>query len=472
MSAPARTQRPIDVLKNLPSNIEAEKSFLGSVFIDNGVLDREILIPEDFRLESHRRIYMAVKELWEGRIPIDPVILSDLLDKKEWSRHTGGFEYLDELSIVVPTAANAPHYARILREQTALRKSKILNAQHAQAIDEGDLEKVERIERKMAEREDPGESDPSIDAAALSPVPPREHIVKDWIPRGIAIALHGPPGTGKSVFLTNMTVAVAGGQAFYGMETLPGRVMYVSNEWADNDEISRIWYEKTREIPHGRLALEPSRPLLEWVSTEKDGHRKSEWIFTAQGRKILRKIEKMRPDLIVFDTVLGLCSGVEQLNNAMTYELGDLLQKQVASKFNAALIAVAHTNQASTKESLESRLHYEAMAGGNGLPGAVRMTIGLTKVRASDFGKEAEKLSRDLVAVGSSKFNVEGFRPHWTNNRPGFFAWGRSGLELDPNPVSALIRKEKNKETEPIKFMTEGAVIGEKGGDDENFLPF
>lgn len=472
MSAPARTQRSIDVLRSLPANIEAEKSFLGSVFLDNGILDREILTPDDFRLESNRRIYMTMLELWGDRIPIDPVILSDRLERKDWSRHTGGFGYLDELSIVVPTAANASHYARILREQTALRKSKILNAQHAQAIEDGDLEAVERIERKMAEREEPGESDSSIDASALSPVPPREHIVKDWIPRGIAIALHGPPGTGKSVFLTNMTVAVSSGKPFYGIETFSGRVMYVSNEWADNDEISRIWYEKTREIPHGRLALEPSRPLLEWVSTEKDGHRKSEWVFTAQGRKILRKIEKMRPDLIVFDTVLGLCSGVEQLNNAMTYELGDLLQKQIASKFNTALVAVAHTNQASTKESLESRLHYEAMAGGNGLPGAVRMTIGLTKVRASDFGKESGDLSRDLVAVGSSKFNVEGFRPYWTNNRPGFFAWGRSGLELDPNPVSALIRKEKNKETEPIKFMKEVAVMGEKGGDDENFLPF
>ena len=66
MTAPAKVRRPIDVLKALPANIEAEKSFLGSVFLDNGVLSREILTPEDFRLESHRRIYMAMCELWEG----------------------------------------------------------------------------------------------------------------------------------------------------------------------------------------------------------------------------------------------------------------------------------------------------------------------------------------------------------------------------------------------------------------------
>ena len=470
MSAPAQTRRPIDVLKNLPSNIEAEKAFLGSAFLNSGVLDREILTPEDFRLEANRRIYMAMLELWEDRIPIDPVVLSDLLKKKNWIRHTGGFDYLDELSIIVPTSANASHYAQILKEQTALRKAKILNAQQAQAIEEGNLDEIERIAQEMAEKIGE-ESNPSIDATDLVAAPPRENIVKDWIPRGIAIALHGPPGTGKSVFLTNMAVAVASGQSFYGLESFPGCVLYVSNEWADREEVSRIWYPKTRNLKTGQLALEPSGPLLEWVSIEKDGQRKGEWVFTRKGREILRKIEKMRPDLIVFDTILGLCSGIEQLNNAMTYSLGDLLQKEIASKFNAALIAVAHTNQASSKESLESRLHYEAMAGGNGLPGAVRMTIGLTKVRASDFGKDVA-LSRDLVAIGSSKYNVAGFRPYWTEKGPGFFFWGHAGLELDLDLDSAIIHKEENKKEKPIKSGTARAVPEEKGGDDDNFLPF
>ena len=467
MSAPARRPRPVEVLRDLPAHIEAEKSFLGSVFIKDSILDQEILTPDDFYLDSHKKIYETMLDLWEERVPIDPVTLSDRLEKKGWDGLTGGFPYLEDLSYIVPTGGNASHYARILKRKTALRKSKILNAQHAQAIEDGDLEAVERIERKMAEREETEHSDTSIDAAALSPVHHRAHIVKDWIPRGIAIALHGPPGTGKSVFLTKMTISVASGKPFYGLETASGRVMYVSNEWADNDEISRIWYEKTRGLAQGRLALEPSRTLLEWVSTEKDGHRKSEWGFTAQGRKILRKIEKMRPDLIIFDTVLGLCSGVEQLNNAMTYALGDLLQKQIATKFNAALILVAHTNQASGKETLQRRLHYEAMAGGNGLPGALLMSIGLTKVQTSDFGKNVEALNRlkqGLVAVGSSKFNIQGFKPLWTDSRPGFFSWGHSGLELDSNP---FCDEQMTKKKDSVVTVTE-----QKGGDDDNFLPF
>lgn len=471
MTSAAKVHRPVAVLRDLPIDINNEKNLI-SCLLQRPDLLRDESFPfsvEDFHFPPHRRIVRAMIELdGEGVIPDPGMVRNSLKDPQDQS-------YLDGLvEDLWANPSNARYYAEKLHE-VAVKRQALFDADKLQkAALSGVPDDIARVCAEIAKREEPGESDSSIDAAALSPVPPREHIVKDWIPRGIAIALHGPPGTGKSVFLKNMTVAIVGGQAFYGKETFSGRVMYVSNEWADNDEISRIWYEKTREILHGRLALEPSRPLLEWVSTEKDGHRKSEWIFTAQGRKILRKIEKMRPDLIVFDTVLGLCSGVEQLNNAMTYELGDLLQKQIASKFNAALIAVAHTNQASTKESLESRLHYEAMAGGNGLPGAVRMTIGLTKVRASDFGKEAEKLSRDLVAVGSSKFNVEGFRPYWTNNRPGFFAWGRSGLELDPDPLSAIVVgvSTPNKTTKKIPLTSMRGGKDEKGGSNGYQDPF
>jgi RecA-family ATPase len=260
-----------------------------------------------------------------------------------------------------------------------------------------------------------------------------------------------------------MSVAVASGQPFYGMKTFPGRVMYVSNEWSDEDEVCRIWYEKTRNIATGRIDLVRSGPLLEWGSVDAGGRRKNVWEFTRRGSQILRRLEHTNPDLIILDTVLGLCSGVEQLNNSMTYALGDLLQKEIGTKFGAALIAVAHTSQSSSKESLEQRLHYAAMAGGNGLPGALRMMIGLTKVQPSDFGTEAAGFSRNIVAVGSSKFNVDGFRPLWTNNEPGYFTWGQTGLEYDPNPYSAIIGS-----VEPAETRKEKAVL--KGGKSETYF--
>lgn len=452
MSAPAKVKRQIDA-RDLPIDIETEKNLIWCLLKKPELLRDESLVfsVEDFHLTSHKRIVQAMINLdADGIVPDRGMIETRLTDQsvKDYL-----FDLADGVYIVSPS--NAKSYASILK-RVAIKRQGISDSEKLfRAATTGEIEDIARIRAEIGKREEKEESTSSIDAADLCPAPPREHIVKDWIPRGVAIALHGPPGTGKSVFLTKMTVAVAGGLPFYGMETFPGRVMYVSNEWTDKEEVSRIWYPKTRNIKTGQLALEPSGPLLEWVSVEKSGQRKGEWVFTKKGRETLRKIEKMRPDLIIFDTILGLCSGVEQLNNAMTYSLGDLLQKEIATKFDAALILVAHTSQASSKESLTQRLNYEAMAGGNGLPGAVRMTIGLTKVRPDDFGKDVEALSKSLVAIGSSKYNVEGFRPCWTDNDPGFLAWGPTGLELESNPESAIIRKENPaKEEKGSRYAT------------------
>ena len=450
-------------LKDLPIDLESEKNLIWCLLRKPELLRDETLSfsVEDFHFSPHRRIIQALVDLdSDGMIP-DPGMISGRLGDQ------GDRDYLLDLRDELWAApANAHHYVEKLRE-VAIKRRAIFDADRLFRAAHLGLEDVAKVRGEIEKRRGECESDAdrivAIDAINLVAVPPREHIIQNLIPRGIAIALHGPPGTGKSVFLTKMTVSVASGQPFYGMETFPGRVMYISNEWSDEDEVCRIWYEKTRNIAAGRIDLVRSGPLLEWVSVDAGGRRKNVWKFTKRGSQILRRLEHTNPDLIILDTVLGLCSGVEQLNNSMTYALGDLLQKEIGTNFGAALIAVAHTSQSSSKESLEQRLHYAAMAGGNGLPGALRMTIGLTKVQPSDFGTEVAGFSRNIVAVGSSKFNVDGFRPLWTNNKPGYFSWGQTGLEYDPNPYSAIIGS-----VEPAEVRKEKAVL--KGGKSETYF--
>ena len=103
MNPPAKAHRPIDVLRNLPQNLEAEKSFLGSVLLDNSVLDREILTPEDFHLSFNRQVYETMLEMWEDRIGIDPVTLAERMEKTGIDLGGGRREYIDDLSWIVPT---------------------------------------------------------------------------------------------------------------------------------------------------------------------------------------------------------------------------------------------------------------------------------------------------------------------------------------------------------------------------------
>ena len=379
MTAPVKVSRPIDVLKSLPANIEAEKSFLGSVFLDNGVLDREILTPEDFRLESNRRIYMAMLELWEGRIPIDPVILSDLLFKKDWIRYTGGYAYLEELSIIVPTGANASHYARILKEQTALRKAKILNAQHAQAIEEGDLEKVERIEKKIAERENPEQTGKTVWVDAFNicqqPLSPVEWLVDRVFPRSGAGTVDGPPDSGKSSLIVNLAATIAnGGGGWFGQDCLSGPVVVLGGEKSSR-AVWRRDFERLGKVarPGHFLIPELDGPLWRWE------RREEVWIKTPSYAEAVRGIKRIKPVLVAGDTIMRLGLGIDVTDIAQQAALG-LELEELAEEAGCLFLTIGHTNQASTKEALSWRLHYLSRAGSNGLPGIIRYCFAATPV--------------------------------------------------------------------------------------------
>lgn len=106
-----------------PQNLEAEESVLGGVLIDNSALDRalELVEPDDFYREAHRKIMRAMLGLHERNEPVDLVTLSDELRRRGDLQDVGGSPYLVELAEKVPTAANVAHYARIVRERAVLR---------------------------------------------------------------------------------------------------------------------------------------------------------------------------------------------------------------------------------------------------------------------------------------------------------------------------------------------------------------
>lgn len=113
-----------DILKRVPpQNIEAEQSVLGAVLLDNEAINQaiEILAAEDFYRESHREIFRAMVALSERNQPVDAITLTDALRTAGVLEAVGGAGYIAELAACVPTAANASHYSRIVREKALLR---------------------------------------------------------------------------------------------------------------------------------------------------------------------------------------------------------------------------------------------------------------------------------------------------------------------------------------------------------------
>ena len=115
----------------LPHNLDAERSVLGAILLDNHALNAAIekLRPEDFFLDQHRRIFLYMIELGELQQAIDLVTLSDHLHRKGELEAAGGAAYIAQLMDGVPRVSNLEHYARIIKEKAVLRN--LIHATHA-----------------------------------------------------------------------------------------------------------------------------------------------------------------------------------------------------------------------------------------------------------------------------------------------------------------------------------------------------
>ena len=106
-----------------PQNLDAEKSLLGAILIDEEVLAdaAEIVKPNDFYDKNHGLIFAGMMRLFEKHKPVDLLTLTDELKRKDELELIGGSAYLTELTNYVPTAAHAAAYAEMVA-QTAVRR--------------------------------------------------------------------------------------------------------------------------------------------------------------------------------------------------------------------------------------------------------------------------------------------------------------------------------------------------------------
>ena len=107
----------------LPHNLEAERSILGAVLLDNHSLNAAVekIRAEDFFLPQHRQIFQRMIQLAENQQAIDVVTLMDDLSRRGELDSAGGVPYLSQLADGLPRATNVEHYARIVKEKAVLR---------------------------------------------------------------------------------------------------------------------------------------------------------------------------------------------------------------------------------------------------------------------------------------------------------------------------------------------------------------
>jgi replicative DNA helicase len=110
--------------RSLPSSIDAERSLLGSILVNNENYYRvvEFLRPEDFYLDSHRVIFRNMTMLMENSRAIDLITLQDELLRNASLESSGGIGYLSGLLDGIPHLVNIDHYIDIVRDKALLRQ--------------------------------------------------------------------------------------------------------------------------------------------------------------------------------------------------------------------------------------------------------------------------------------------------------------------------------------------------------------
>lgn len=136
-----------------PHSLEAEKSVLGAILRSAGAADDVVaaLAPEDFYAPAHQIVFRAITELYESRLPIDPVTISDVLQRSGEGERIGGALFLSDLLDSVPSAANVDYYAGVVAEHASRRSMMRAGAEINQLAASLDIEIDTMLD--LAERE-------------------------------------------------------------------------------------------------------------------------------------------------------------------------------------------------------------------------------------------------------------------------------------------------------------------------------
>ena len=109
--------------RNVPHSVDAERSVLGAILLENTAINRaqEILKDTDFYRDQHRRLFSVMNALSEKASAIDPVTVKEELSRAGDLEAVGGPAYIASLVDGVPRSANVEYYARIVKEKSMLR---------------------------------------------------------------------------------------------------------------------------------------------------------------------------------------------------------------------------------------------------------------------------------------------------------------------------------------------------------------
>ena len=395
MTAPAKLQRPVEVLRDLPSNPEIEKNLIWCLLRKPDLLRDDSLSfsVEDFHFPPNQRIVRVIVDLdRDGTVP-DPGMVRNRLEDP--SDH----DYLDALiNDMWASPSNAKFYAEKLREVAARRRAIFDADKLIRAANSGVPEDIARVRAEIGKRGDPNESEfsvirPSVVFSKILPLP--IYVLPSLRPRtaGLIVAQEG---VGKSFLALEIGLAKATGYDMTGIGvTGPGSVIYFSKE--DPPEIIEERLQSIAPfIPNEERARADGLEIVSLYG--KPATLASE--KSTLNEKLIRQIIKTGSgkDLLIFDTLRKL-HDLEENSSGETKVLLEIFDK-IALETGAAVLLIHHTNKSANLNGQQG--DQSSARGSNVIVGNTRWSLHLETV------KEESGEKRIKVTIPRASYGPEG----------------------------------------------------------------
>jgi len=372
------TDNKID--KKQPSNIEAEQALLGSILVNNDIIDEvsTIINPTSFYDPAHNKIYEVIETLNNKGMIANPITLKNYFEKDNMLNEVGGTEYLVKLTRFSGSTKQAIDYAKVIHEMYLRRElvlisdnlsSETLNSKEQSA--EKIIESTEKSLFDLAERGSFSQSflkfnqalDQTIEMATLA-MKNDKGIV--GVPTGLTdldeklgglhksdlVILAGRPSMGKTALATNI--------AYHAAQNIMSKqekssVAFFSLEMSSEQLSTRILSEQARiksdDIRRGKVTEEE---INRYIETSRNIYNLPLFIDETPAITIAtlsnraRRIKRLfGVSLIVVDYIQLMRSSLNK-NEGRVQEISEITQglKALAKELGIPILALSQLSRA------------------------------------------------------------------------------------------------------------------------------
>ena len=367
--------------QEIPSNVEAEQHLIGSVLVNNDIIDEiaNIINSEKFYDPIHVKIYEVVESLNNKGMIANPITLKNYFEKNQGLDDVGGVEYLVRLTRFSSSVKQAIDYAKIVHENYVKReliqishqiKDDSVNTEDDKSSDLI-IEDAEKSLFDLAERGSYSQSIIKFNIALDQSINMAEQAMKNdqgivGVPTGLTdldeklgglhksdlVIIAGRPSMGKTALATNIAYHAAKNIQLKGTKS---SVAFFSLEMSSEQLSTRILSEQSRiksnDIRRGKATEEE---LSRYIETSRDIYELPLYIdetpaiaistLSNRARRIKRKNGL---SLIVVDYIQLMRTNSKR-NDGRVQEISEITQglKALAKELSVPVLALSQLSRA------------------------------------------------------------------------------------------------------------------------------